>query len=232
MRTRMVWGMLVVCICPAQTKPPKPEEIDAALRADLRGNAEPSQRPTVGLDSGRKPFQIEPPESRPNRPSARSVSVIQLRHKPPKQALQSVARGARFSQAGDHHRAAAELEKAIARDPEYANAHDRLGVEYAQLGRVAESEVELRRSIVLDPAAWTAHYDLAVTLYRIGDLAGAQQSTRRALDLSSTNAQAHLLLGLLLCGREETRADGVKHLEYAARTILQAKELLDALWRK
>lgn len=228
MRVRIAWGILLACWGAAQTRTPNLEEIDAALRTDLRGDPAAPQNPK-SLPSGPVPIQIEPPHSHSDRPSGASISANQLRHKAPKRARQAVARGARFAQAGDHARAAAQFEQAIEWDPAYANAHDRLGAEYAQLGRYAESEAELRRSITLDRAAWAAQYDLAVTLYRTGDLAGAESSVRRALELSSANPQVHLLLGLLLCRSEETRAEGVQHLKYAARRIPEAEELLGNL---
>jgi tetratricopeptide (TPR) repeat protein len=236
MRKSCLLGILIVSVCAAQTNAPTPTEIEAAeaaLRGDLRGteDVEVSQ-PHGPLIPGRLPIEIQPPESLADRPSRRSVSVAQLRHKPPKNTQQSVARGAKLSQAGYHRRAAEEFEKAIARDPQFANAHDRLGVEYAQLGRYREAEAEVRRSIALAPVSWTAHYDLGVLLFQMGDYAGAEQSARRALELGKNNAQIHLFLGLLLAGRVETRADAVEHLRYAARTMPQANELLKNLQQK
>ena len=237
MRKRCLLGILVVSICAAQTSAPTPSEIEAAeaaLRGDLRGtdNLEGSRQPPSAPVSGRLPIEIQPPESLADRPSGRSVSVRQLQHKPPKNAQQSVARGAKLSQAGDHRGAAEELEKAIGRDPQFANAHDRLGVEYAQLGRYSEAEAEVRRSLALDPASWIGHYDLGVLLFQAGDYPGAEQSARRALELAKSNAQIHLFLGLLLARRVETRADAVEHLQYAARTMPQANELLKNLRQK
>jgi tetratricopeptide (TPR) repeat protein len=231
MRKSCLLGILIVSVCAAQTNSPSLSEIDAALRADLRGlnDVEASRPPNAALVSGRLPIEIQPPKSLADQPSGRSVSVAQLRHKPPKSAQQSVARGAKLSQAGDHRRAAEEFEKAIARDPQFANAHDRLGVEYAQLGSYPEAEAEVRRSLALDPASWTGHYDLGVLLFQTGDYPGAEQSVRRALELSKNNAQIHLFLGLLLARRVETRADALKHLQYAARTMPQANELLKRL---
>ena len=131
MRKSCLLGILLVSVCAAQTNAPTPSEIEAAeaaLRGDLRGtDVEAPRQPSSALIPGRLPIEIQPPESLADRPSARQVSVAQLRHKPPKNAQQSMARGAKLSQAGDHRGAAEELEKAIGRDPQFANAHDRLG---------------------------------------------------------------------------------------------------------
>jgi tetratricopeptide (TPR) repeat protein len=228
MRKRHALAILIVSVCAAQTNSPSPSDIaaaDAALKADLRGteDAEASPQLDGAIVSRHPPIQIQPPKSPTDRPSARSVSVAQLRHKPPRNAQKAVGRGARFSKAGDHRRAAEEFERAIAEDTEFANGYDRLGVEYAQLGRYGEAEAELRRSLALDPASWAGHYDLGVVLYRLGDFPAAERSVRRALELSKANAQVHLLLGLLLWRRVETRG---------ARSVPEAKELLTNLQEK
>jgi tetratricopeptide (TPR) repeat protein len=209
MRKSCLLGILIVAASAAQTNAPTPSEIEAAeaaLRGDLRGTGDLEGPRRLGVSvSGRLPIEIQPPESLADRPSGRSVSVAQLRHKPPKNAQQSAARGAKLSQAGDHRRAAEEFEKAIARDPQFANAHDWLGVEYAQLGRYRESEAEVRRYLALDPASWTGHYNLGVLLFQAGDYPGAEQSVRRALELAKNNAQMHQFLGLLLAARSQQK---------------------------
>ena len=176
-----------------------------------------------------------PPRSRTGRRvrvsgrTSGSVSITQLRHKPPRNAQRDFGRGAKFSETGNHQRAAAEFERAIADDPDFAIAYERLGVEYAQSGRAGDAKAMLQRSLALDASSWIANYDLGLVLYRTGDLAAAELSLGRALELSHTNPQVHFLLGLLLLPREETRSDGLKHLQFAARSIPQANEILRSL---
>ena len=220
MRKICVLGILMASACGAQPHASTPAEVDA-LDADYRASLR-------GVTEDVKP--LSPIQQRAsNGPSAGSVSVAQLRHKPPKNAQKSVARGAMFSQAGDHRRAAEEFERAVAADPEYANAHYGLGVQYAHLGHNAEAKVELQRSLTLDPYSLAGHYDLAVVLYQTGDLSGAERSVRRALELSKTNVQVRILLGQLLWSRVESRAEALEHLQYAARSSSEAKELLASL---
>jgi Flp pilus assembly protein TadD len=215
MRKVRLLGILLWSVCVAQDQTATPAEIGAltaALTTDLRGSQDT------------KPDTVSPQMLR--RSAAGTVSVAQLRYKPKKNAQKSVTRGAKLSEAGDHRRAAEEFERAVTNDPEFANAYDRLGVEYAQLGRYKEADVTVRRSLALDPTAWTSHYDLGVILYQTGDLAGAERSVRRALELSKANTQVHTLLGLLLWRQVQTRAEALEHLQYAARSSPQAKELL------
>jgi Tfp pilus assembly protein PilF len=165
-------------------------------------------------------------------PTRGVISVAQLRHRVPKEAQKSFKRGKKFSGKGDHQNAARELENAVARDPEYADAHHQLGVEYAELGRAAEAEAELRRAIALDPYSWLAHHDLGVMLIRIGNFAEAGPSARRALELSPGNDEARFLVGWLLSMSADTRAEGRGYLEAAARTLPRAKSVLQTLDRK
>jgi Flp pilus assembly protein TadD len=216
MRTICLLGILVGSVGAAQNQPRTQQEIDAieaAIEADLRGTDDSA----AGLVAA--PRDLE-------RPIGGTVSVAQLGSKPGKRAQRSWTRGLKFSQAGDHWRAAEEFEKAVAADPQYAAAYDRLGVEYAQLGRHTDAAAELAKSLALDKTSWVAHYDLGVIRYQTGDLAGAEASVRRASELSTGNAQVHLLLGLLLWRRPETRTDALEHLRFAARTSVEAKDLL------
>ena len=213
----MVTSLVVLIVCAAQSNPPTAKEIEAiqaSLTADLRGREDVQGTPSI---------------QRTTKLPAGAVSAGQLRHKPSRQALQAVARGAKLSQSGKHDEAAREFERAVERDPDYANAHDRLGVEYAQMGRYVDAEAHLNRSIALDSASWAAQYDLAVVLYNTGNLTGAERSVRRAMELSPANAQVQMLLGLLLCRNEETRRDGLARLQDAARTLPEAKQLLKSL---
>jgi tetratricopeptide (TPR) repeat protein len=196
------------------------------------GGAQPPPKPTLAqVDIFDAPFTVIEDLTAPSpiRPLAGPVSVAQLRHKPPKNAQKAVARGAKFSQAGDHLKAAEEFERAVAADPEFADAHCNLGAEYAQLGRYAEAEAQLHRSLTLDPASWVGNYFLGVFLYQTADLPGAERSARRALEFSNGSLKAHMLLGLLLWDRVETRAEALEHLRYAAGSNSEAKDLLASL---
>ena len=225
MRRTGILGALMVSALVGQNQPPSAveffEKLAAADAALLKGTAET----TTAVPS-------QPPGREERLAPAGSVSVAQLRHKPSRTSRKAVERGASFSRSGDHQRAAEELEKAVASDPAFAEAHCGLGVEYAQLVRYAEAEAELQRSLALDPNSLSGHWGLAVVLYETGDLSGAERSARRALELSKTNVQVHLLLGLVLWGHSESRAEALEHFRYAASSSSEAKELLARLERK
>ena len=76
---------------------------------------------------------------RPESPIAGTVSVAGLRHEVPKAARKAFERGLKDSAKGNHVATVKELEQAVALDPEFADAHNRLGVEYDQMGRPEEA---------------------------------------------------------------------------------------------
>jgi tetratricopeptide (TPR) repeat protein len=162
-------------------------------------------------------------------PTSAPVSVRQLQHKISKPLARSYQHALKLSRKGDHRGAAAELEAAIGRDPEFSQAENQLGIEYSFLGRWAEADAAFRRSLKLDPSSWNAEYNLAIVLCVKGDLPAAEQSTRHALRLSGENPHVHLLLGELLVMRNDTSGEGLSELKIAARTMPDAQRVLRTL---
>jgi Flp pilus assembly protein TadD len=172
---------------------------------------------------------MPPRELAQEKPTGETISVTQLQHKVPKAATKDFERAIKFSRAGEHEKAAAQLEAALRRDPEFASAENQIGAEYSYLGRWDEAENAFRRCTNIEPGSWMGHYNLALTLYSRGDLPGAEQSTRRALALSSENPRIRMLLGELLVLRDQTRAEGLTELRFAARTLSDARWVLRVL---
>ena len=228
---KIVWAAILACHCWAQVEP-TPWQANERLLDDLRGGSagrtcapgkgQPQSVCIAGIDTA-------PPEVPRQKPAGEAISVSQLQHRVPKEAAKAFQRAMKFTRAGEHEKAAGELEAALRRDPEFANAENQLGVEYSNLGRWDEAENAFRRSTDIDPASWMGHYNLALTLYGRGDLSGAEQSARRALALSSENPRMHLLLGEVLVLREQTRAEGLTELQFAARTLSDARWVLRVL---
>jgi len=156
-------------------------------------------------------------------------SVRRLRHRVPKSANKAFKRAGKLAQANDAGGAAMELENAIALDQKFAEAHAELGVQYARLGRYQEAEAELRRTIELIPDDPVPYSNLAWVELRRGNLAEVELSLRQTIRRSPENATAYMMLGSLLSGAPETLAEGIRYLEYAARTIPDAKLILKKL---
>lgn len=135
----------------------------------------------------------------PNSPSPGIISLARLRHKVPKAAQKAYRKGTKLFHSGKYLEASKELERAVALDPEYAGAHNNLGVQYAILSRFADAHREFLRAIDLDPALASANLNAARVELLKSDLASAEQHARRAsMLLSGQSDQAQLLLNSIL----------------------------------
>jgi tetratricopeptide (TPR) repeat protein len=225
-RVDLLFFPLAAGLALAQTEGKTASEVLVMVEADLRGGAQDLRSPVLQESTGiAVPFAVRAGEGG-------VVSVGTLRHKIPKKAVQAFKRAAMLSSAGRYQQAIGELRLAVRLDPEFAQAHANLGVQYARLGRYAEAQGELDRSVALDPASSEAYSNLAWAQLGSGETSAAEASARRALEISSGNDQARYLLGLALIWRPETRDEGIRHLELAARSIAAAARILRELgWK-
>jgi len=164
-------------------------------------------------------------------PAGDTVSVWQLRHKPSTKALRAEAKAQDLARGGAHQRAIAELEKAVALDPQFAAAHSNLGVQYALKGQNEKAVAEFRRAVELDPGSAMFHSNLACVLIWMRQFVQAEEHARLAVRLDSSSANAHYLLGVILARRPETRLSAVEQLKTAARQFPRAYLTLAKLYR-
>lgn len=218
-----------------------PAEIIAAMDADLHGRAEamygsdsaamrnalvngtPADKNRAIRDSLHLP---DPPRQQI---SPGTVSAAALRHVVPKAAFKDLERARKLYKSGKSSDAARALEKALALDPDFADAQENLGALYLKLGRPGEAEPHTRRAIELNPSSSLAHSDLSAIQLLAGDPAGAERSARQALQLSGGNDWARFVLGATLLLNTATYREGIQQLEYASRSVPAATELLNAL---
>jgi len=139
------------------------------------------------------------------------------------------ARAARLSKAEDHEGAARELEAAVRMDPGFLDAYQRLGIEYGELRRPSDAATEFRRLLELKPDSAAAHCYLGLALLEMGSRVQAEEQIRLGLRQSPGNAHCQFLLGYLEFQNEVTRADGIQHMQMAARTLPYAKKFVRGL---
>ena len=94
--------------------------------------------------------------------------------------------------------AEASYGQAIVLKPDFAEAHNNLGITLKELGRLEEAEVILKQAIVLKPDFAEAHNNLGITLQELGKLEEAEVSCRQAIILKPDFAEAHYDLGIIL----------------------------------
>jgi tetratricopeptide (TPR) repeat protein len=86
---------------------------------------------------------------------------------------------------GDHE--IAELRKALALDPDFAEAHFNLGVALSEKDEFEEAVKEFIHAVRLVPRDDMAHHCLALALEKKGDLLGALKESKVAFTLDPKN---------------------------------------------
>jgi Flp pilus assembly protein TadD len=160
-----------------------------------------------------------------------TVSVARLRHHTPGKAWAAFSRSQKLANAGAWQQAALELGKAVTIDPDFAEAHNNLGVCDVEIERFESAAGELRRAIELDPADSAFHANLSLALILLHLQPEAEQEARTAVTLDAANSKAHYLLGFLLAEHPETRERAAEHLTYAARDLPAAHYRLAQIYQ-
>ena len=213
------------------------QDILADTLADLHGLGEtligpvpqdPHERSALWSLVTRNPALAPSPVPRPSS-SPGITSVRRLRHKVPREAKKAYERANKAGRSNDLTKAIGELERTVALDPEFGEAHSDLGTRYAQLGRYPDAERETQRAITLIPEDWIPFSNMGWIELALGHADRAEANLRRSVQLSPNNPGLYLLLGSLLAQTPETYSEGISYLKYAARTIPTAKQVLNSL---
>lgn len=106
--------------------------------------------------------------------------------------------GACARQLGHYDEAQAYFRRAIAIQPDYANAHSNLGNLFRDLKRLPEAEAAYRRAIVLSPSHPDALFHLGSLCQTQGRATEAETTFRQLLAVVPSHANAFYNLGLLL----------------------------------
>lgn len=124
--------------------------------------------------------------------------------------------GAHFDKQANPSEAARYYETALRIKPDYAEAHNDLGLVLAKRGDTAAAFAHYDAALAGAPLYADAHYNRGVLLQQSGRLDEAAQEYRRTLALRPSDVSAHSNLGAVLQARgdlEEAQA----HLEEAVR---------------
>ena len=124
-----------------------------------------------------------------------------------------VALGLAYQSRGDLRKAAEYFRAAIGKKPDYAEAHNNLGIVLSQEGRGEEAirEFEMAATNVLYPTPEWAYYNMGEEYRRRKDAAKAEEMYRRAIRMNDRYVNAYLRLAHLQADRDR--------VEDAARTL-------------
>ena len=104
--------------------------------------------------------------------------------------------GSYLMEVSDLPRALPLLEGLASDHPDFAEAHNTLGVAYARMGRAEDAEREFARVLELDRSSASALNNLGSLALARGDGAGAVRHLERALELDPSSASASNGLGV------------------------------------
>ena len=110
--------------------------------------------------------------------------------------------GNSFDEKKDYKNAERCYRKSLEFDPDYAEAHNNLGVLLKYLGRCDEAEEEYREAIRIYPDYAEAHNNLGNLLCDLEQYGEAEKEHREAIRIYPDFAIAHYNLGILLDGLE------------------------------
>jgi len=158
-----------------------------------------------------------------------AVSLRRLNHKIPKQARKEFDQARKAFNRNRRDEAIAHLERAVAIDPEYMEAHNNLGVRYYERGDYDRSLVHFRRAMEIEPGAGEVVSNTAAALAALHRFAEAEQAARRAITLGDTSPKARYLLALSLLGMGKNPAECRALLEETAAEVPHARKVLGLL---
>ncbi|MDP9161054.1 MAG: tetratricopeptide repeat protein [Acidobacteriota bacterium] len=87
------------------------------------------------------------------------------------------------------------FQKAIALDPNYAEAYQLLGVLEMEGGKIREAEPHLQKAVEIEPNMSTAHFALGICLNMLGRYPEAEATLIKGLELDPGSAEGHNEIG-------------------------------------
>jgi tetratricopeptide (TPR) repeat protein len=193
----------------------------------LEGDGRPVHQELISLRGQTQPILVEVPRRENLRPPAGSIPLSRLLHPPAKKAVQAFLAAQKLARAGEHGKAAAQLEEAVRLSPAYLDAWIDLAAQHIFLHRFEQALEELTRAGQIARPTPIILGDMAYAQYALHRYEEATSSARQALTLDPSFAPAHYLLGWFLASDRRTLAEGLQHLEIAARTMPAARAILE-----
>jgi tetratricopeptide (TPR) repeat protein len=195
----------------------------------VRVVAAPSEPPLLeeyrDINATSSPLLLRLPDSSEAKPVSGTISLNQLRHPVPKQALRAFAEALKFSEAKDGPRAIEKLELAIRLAPLYREAHGNLGVQYLRADRYPEAVAQLQRALEVGPPDSKIYVNLASAYFLMRDYTQGEDAAHKALALDPKNSRVHYLLGAVLAMQPGKELEALENLQAAYHDAPKARLL-------
>jgi tetratricopeptide (TPR) repeat protein len=197
----------------------------------LDANQKPIHEELIAVHDQQHPIEVDVRVVAAEPAAASTVSRQELLHPATKKAFQAFLAAQKFSEAGEHEKAAEQLEKAIQLSPDYCNAWINLAAQHIFLKRYEQALQELTHASQISRPTALLLSNMAFAQFALHRFAEGTLSAREALRLDPSCVQAHYLLGSLLAQDRRTRTEGIQHLEVATRTMPAARTELERIQR-
>lgn len=158
-----------------------------------------------------------------------AVSISSLKHRENKKAMREFHLAVKANASGDAQSCVTHLNESIALDPDYAPAHNQLGLIFATRGDEKSALLEFEKAVQLDAGLVIPHTNLGIALLRAGRPADAETEARKAIQLDSTYAKAHWVLALCLICQHKQGNEALAQLRQSSEAFPQARELVEKL---
>jgi tetratricopeptide (TPR) repeat protein len=158
-----------------------------------------------------------------SRAAGASISIRQLQHKVPPEALKAFTKGQSAAKKGNVQDAVEQFQAALRIDPEFAEAHNDLGAERAAQGDLSQAAEEFQKAVDLVPDHRLALANLCIVLAKLKQFGEAVAVGRRVLKLDPSNSGVHLILALSLMATRGDPAEALDHTQKAAAEIPMAR---------
>jgi Flp pilus assembly protein TadD len=112
------------------------------------------------------------------------------------------AHGHLLERQGQFERAVVQYRKAVALQPDFLSARNRLGITLNKLGRHAEATAQFEQAVASHPGLAYLHNNLGFSLYLEGEYGKAEAALEQALSLQSDFSRAHFNRALVLARLE------------------------------
>jgi tetratricopeptide (TPR) repeat protein len=163
--------------------------------------------------------------SGPSQSTGGVVSLQQLRHKIPAKAMKEFHKGQDAANKGNQQEAVEYFRKALAIDPEFADAHNELGVAQSSRGELPQAAEQFQKAIDLAPGHLQALPNLSIVLCKMKRYREAGEVARRALKVAPGLARVRYVLAVSLIAEHGDSAEALDNLQRAAAEIPQARLL-------
>lgn len=167
--------------------------------------------------------EIELPQLQGAKPGSGTVSVAQLRHRIPSNAMKAYNKALKASRKKDADAAIAYLEKAVAADPEFIQAQTDLGRFYIQKHQPEKVLAAFREVLKLDPHSEVAYAGSSVADFWLTRYSDAEESARLALKIDPSSEANHLFLGMSLAAQNKNEEEALENLEKSFKAFPAAR---------